>query len=85
MANKFSEEQRQVFLQMIEDHDLSVASVVDSLLKLSHKDASEKEKPQKGGNAKRGLRVGSGGVGLVPSLLMVLDLCSVLFQECMIV
>ena len=36
----------------------------------------KKEKHQKGGNADRGLRVGFGGVGLVLSLPMVLDLCS---------
>lgn len=74
MAPKFSQEQRQLFLQAIEDYGLS-AKVVDAL-KLNPKDAS-----QKGGKAERGLRVGSGGVGLVPSLLMVLDLCSALFRN----
>lgn len=75
MAPKFSQEQRQVFLQAIEDYGLSAKEVVD-YLKLNPKDAS-----QKGGKAERGLRVGSGGVGLVPSLLMVLDLCSALFRN----
>jgi hypothetical protein len=75
MAPKFSQEQRQLFLQTIEDYGLSAKEVVD-YLKLNPKDAS-----QKGGKAERGLRVGSGGVGLVPSLLMVLDLCSALFRN----
>ena len=41
--------------------------------KKKDKEDSEK-KHQKGGNADRGLRVGFGGVGLVLSLPMVLDL-----------
>lgn len=76
MAPKlFSQEHKQLFLQAIEDYGLSEKEIVDAL-KPNPRDAS-----QKGGKAERGLRVGSGGVGLVPSLLMVLDLCSALFRN----
>ena len=76
MAPKlFSQEHKQLVLQAIEDYGLSEKEIVDAL-KLNPRDAS-----QKGGKAERGLRVGSGGVGLVPSLLMVLDLCSALFRN----
>ena len=76
MAPKISQQQqKQELLQFMEGHDLSAQEIVDAL-KLNPKDAS-----QKGGKAGRGLRVGSGGMGLVPSLLMVLDLCSVLFRN----
>ena len=74
------EEFHERVLRFIEESGFSGDWAIEFLQKYTEKkkekDDPEKEKHQKGGNADRGLRVGSGGVGLVLSLPMVLDLCS---------
>ena len=74
--NETPEEFHERVLRFIEESGFSVDWAIEFLQKFTEKkkkekDDSKKEKPQKGGNADRGLRVGSGCVGLVLSLPMV--------------
>ena len=81
MADETPEEFRERMLRFLEENGFDVEWAIEVLReyiekkkKKKDKEDSEKEKHQKGGNADRGLRVGFGGVGLVLSLPMVLDL-----------
>ena len=83
MADETLEEFHERVLRFLEENGFDVEWPIEVLReytekkkKKKDKEDSEKEKHQKGGNVDRGLRVGFGGVGLVLSLPMVLDLCS---------
>jgi hypothetical protein len=86
MADETPEEFHERVLRFIEENGFDIEWAIEFLReytekKKKDKEDSEKEKHQKGGNADRGRRVGSGGMGLVLSLPMVLDLCSNLCRK----
>ena len=79
MADETPEESHARLLRFLIESGYDVDWAIEVLerhtqKKKKDKEDSEKEKHQKGDNADRGLRVGFGGVGLVLSLPMVLDL-----------
>ena len=71
MVDKTSEEEKERQSSQLAREGLSVRMAIQIL----------EEDLEKHAEKLRGLRVGSGAVGLVLSLPMVLDLCSVLFSN----